>query len=76
MPPMQTTQHVTTGSSTTTSFASHADRRTRLRLRDLCDEVIASYRAATGGQLLSDDERAEANALLGRMVPGMARRSA
>ena len=76
MPPMQTTQHVTASPSSTTSIASDADRRTRLRLRDLCDEVIASYRAATGGQLLSDDERAEANALLGRMMPAMARRSA
>ena len=65
---MHTTPHSTTSASN--------DRRTRLRLRDLCDEVIASHRAATGYQLLTDNERAEARALLGQMVPVMSRRQA
>ena len=50
-----------------------ADRRTRLRLRDLCDEVIASFRAASGHELLSDAERAEARATLARVTPAISR---
>ena len=44
-------------------------RRTRLRLRELCDEVLASHRAATGNVPVSDDDRAEASALLDRVAP-------
>ena len=76
MPPMHTTQHTTTD-ATTTTVPTSAERRTRHRLRDLCDEVIASYRAATGGQVLTDDDRNEAYALLGRIMPRIpARRAA
>lgn len=46
----------------------HSDRRTRLRLRELCDEVLASYRAATERDIFSDAERREARALFGRIV--------
>ena len=46
-----------------------ADRRTRLRLRELCDEVIASFRVASDRDLLTDRDRMEAQALLSRMVP-------
>lgn len=45
------------------------DRRTRHHMRELCDEVLASYRVATGRELLSDGERREARAMLARMVP-------
>ena len=44
-------------------------RRTRLRLRELCDEVLASYRTATGRAPLTDEDRAEASALLREVVP-------
>lgn len=50
-----------------------ADRRTRLRLRDLCDEVIASFRLASGRELLSDAERAEARATLANVTPAIRR---
>lgn len=33
------------------------DRRTLLRLRDLCDEVLASHRIAADRDLFSDDDR-------------------
>jgi len=46
-----------------------ASRRTRLRLRDLCDEVIASFRVAKGHDPLSDAEREDARALLSRVAP-------
>jgi hypothetical protein len=68
------TTHSTAASTKTP--APSTERRTRLRLRDLCDEVIASHRAATGFQLLSDSERAEAQALLGRMVKAPVARQA
>jgi hypothetical protein len=45
------------------------DRRTRLRLRELCDEVIASFRAAKGGDPLDDAERREAEQFLAGVAP-------
>lgn len=53
--------------------ADSASRRTRLRLRELCDEVLASYRVATGRDPLSSSDREAANALLGRVAPLRAR---
>ena len=47
----------------------YADRRARTRLRELCDEVIASYRAATSGELFTAQDREEARALLARVLP-------
>jgi hypothetical protein len=44
-------------------------RRTRPRLRDLCDEVLASFRVAKGRDPLSDAEREDARALLSRVAP-------
>lgn len=46
-----------------------AERRTRIRLRELCDEVLASYRLAHGDDVLSDGERREAASLLARIAP-------
>jgi len=43
-------------------------RRTRLRLRELCDEVLASYRAATGRSSVSDADRAEAQSIFQSML--------
>ena len=45
------------------------DRRTRTRLRELCDEVLASYRVASDSDLFSEDDRREAQALLASVVP-------
>ena len=50
-----------------------APRRTRLRLRELCDEVLASYRVATDRAPLTERDRAEADALLGRVAPTLRR---
>jgi hypothetical protein len=44
-----------------------AERRTHARLRDLCDEVLASYRVATGRDPLSDADHREARSLLSRL---------
>ena len=48
---------------------TNAERRTRSRLRELCDEVLASYRVARGDDLLTDEERREARSMLARMAP-------
>ena len=45
------------------------DRRRLLRLRELCDEVLASRRIEEGRDLLTDAERAEARALLAGFAP-------
>ena len=45
------------------------NRRTRHHLRELCDEVLASYRAAKSRELFAEDERDEARAILARIVP-------
>jgi hypothetical protein len=45
-----------------------ADRRTKLRLRDLCDEVIASYHQARGHELFSSDDRKAARELMASVV--------
>lgn len=40
------------------------DRRTRPRLRELCDEVLASFRVANERDLFSDDDRRAARVFL------------
>jgi hypothetical protein len=45
-----------------------ADRRSRSRLRDLCDEVLASYRVASGEDLFTEADRAEARAFLTKIT--------
>ena len=46
-------------------------RRTKLRLRDLCDEVIASRRLETEGDPISSDDRAAAAELLPKIAPAL-----
>jgi hypothetical protein len=42
----------------TTSQSKRAtERRTKLRLRELCDEVLASYHQARGDDLFSNEDR-------------------
>jgi len=49
------------------------DRRTRVRLRELCEEVLASYRMAQGQDLLSSEERESAQQVLRQLTPAVAR---
>jgi hypothetical protein len=44
-------------------------RRTRVNMRELCDEVIASHRVATEADPLTPEDRAEAHALLAKIAP-------
>jgi hypothetical protein len=49
------------------------DRRTRSRLRELCDEVLASYRLAQGQDVLSSEERESAVEVLRNLTPSVVR---
>ena len=49
------------------------DRRTHGRLRELCDEVLASYRLAQGLDLLSAEDRRSAEELLKGLTPRVTR---
>lgn len=44
------------------------ERRTKLRLRELCDEVLASYHEARGRDLFSSDDRKTARELTASVV--------
>jgi hypothetical protein len=48
-----------------------SERRQRSRLRELCDEVLASFRAAQSKELISEGELAESRALLATMTPAL-----
>lgn len=41
-----------------------SERRTRWRLRELCDEVLASYRLAMGADLVTTEDRLLAGKVL------------
>jgi hypothetical protein len=45
-----------------------SERRNRRRLRELCDEVLASYRVASGQDLFNEGDRADARRLLSKFV--------
>jgi hypothetical protein len=49
-----------------------SDRRRRTRLRELCDEVLASFRLASDRDPISAQDRAEAMSLLPLVAPRMA----
>ena len=44
------------------------ERRTKLRLRELCDEVLATYHQARGHDLFSSDDRKSARELMAFVV--------
>jgi hypothetical protein len=44
------------------------ERRTKLRLRELCDEVLASYHQARGRDLFSSDDRKIARDIMASVV--------
>ena len=48
-----------------------SDRRQRTRLRDLCDEVLASFRLASDRDPISEQDRKTALELLPRVAPHM-----
>ena len=48
---------------------SSRDRRTRNRLRELCDEVLASYRLAQGEDIVTQEDREIANQMLRGIGP-------
>jgi hypothetical protein len=74
-PDMSTTVRPNASVSIESDAESTADdRRQRTRLRELCDEVLASFRAASGGDVLSADDRREARTLLDRFAPRAGRR--
>lgn len=45
------------------------DRRTRGRLRELCDEVLASYRLAQGEDIVTAEDREIAEQVLPKITP-------
>jgi len=45
------------------------DRRTLRRLRELCEEVLASYRIAQGQDLLTAEDRQAAQQVLRKVSP-------
>ena len=46
-----------------------SDRRQRTRLRELCDEVLASFRLASDRDPISEQDRKAAMELLPRVAP-------
>lgn len=49
------------------------NRRSRPHLRELCDEVLASFRAARERDVLSDGDRQAAQSLLPTLTPSLRR---
>jgi hypothetical protein len=49
-----------------------SERRTKNRLRELCEEVLASYRLAIGQDFVTDDDREVAQQYLRNMTPKLA----
>ena len=52
---------------------NRGDRRTRSRLRELCEEVLASYRVAQGEDFVTSEDRETADQVLRTLTPSMAR---
>ena len=52
---------------------SRGDRRVRGRLRELCEEVLASYRLAQGQDVVTPEEREAAKQTLRSLAPRLAR---
>ena len=52
---------------------SRTDRRVRGRLRELCEEVLASYRLAQGQDIVTPEEREIAQQTLRNLTPRLSR---
>jgi hypothetical protein len=68
---MRTSSRVSPSSSPAGPRPVRSDRRQRTRLRDLCDEVLASFRLASDRDPISEQDRAAAMILLPRLAPHM-----
>ena len=68
-----TTKSTKTRADATGPLRVSQDRRERSRLRELCDEVLASFRVAQSRELISERELAESRALLATMTPALSR---
>jgi hypothetical protein len=51
------------------SRRSNSDRRQRVHLRELCDEVLASFRLASGQDPISEQDREAARELMRGVGP-------
>ena len=65
---MRTNESRSSSSSSTRATTSPADRRRRTRLRDLCDEVLASYRLARQADPFTDQDRAQGRAIFSSVL--------
>ena len=65
---MRTTPRSTASLAASASRSVPTDRRRRARLRDLCDEVLASFRMARQPDLFTEQDRAEGRALVSSIV--------
>lgn len=63
------TDRVKDSSRTTGPRPVSSDRRRRARLRELCDEVLASFRLASDRDPISEQDRKAAMELLPRVAP-------
>ena len=69
---MATSVRVTKARAPLGRRSMRTDRRTKGRLRELCDEVLASYRLAIGEDLMTDEDRESAQEQLRSFVPRLA----
>lgn len=63
------TQSTSAVSLTPAVTTAPSERRSRSRLRDLCDEVLASFRAASSSEVITEAERSESHAILSQIAP-------
>ena len=63
------TDHVLASSRLAGPRLVASDRRQRTRLRDLCDEVLASFRLAADNDPISEQDRQAAMEILPRVAP-------
>ena len=68
MTPVQTNRSGDASRAPRAINSSAADRRQRLHLRELCDEVLASWRTAQGRELFSEEDRRMGRAMVMQLV--------
>lgn len=69
---MRTSRRVPSSTTLSGPRPVRSDRRRRTRLRDLCDEVLASFRLASDRDPISEQDREEAMTVLSRVAPRIA----
>ena len=68
IPSIRDMTHATPRRNQPSSAAAPAERRNRVRLRDLCDEVLASFRAASAREVITEQERNDSRAILSKIT--------